>query len=343
VNDDMNTPRSEGDAFGAPMEPIGPETAAAAPTDATAQPSPEPVGGDPGASDSWQPSWKTWVAVGVGAAAVGAAAVFGISAATSSGSSDAAVSTEAGSGATGGAGGTGTAQSPGAQRGFAGGPGGFGTIATIDGSSLTIEDASGTTTKVVTTDDTTVTVSVEGSVDDIAVGDTVMVFGEGTSTIAATRVTSSGEVSDADQGPPGGFRNGTPPQMPDGQAPPGGMNGTPPQMPDGQAPPNGQGPGGPGGAGMGGVRGVVKSVGDGTFTVTGMDDTEVTVTTSSSTEVTITKAATLGDLEVGDSVMVIGTEADGTLTATSIREGGFGGPPGMVPGAGSTPGNDPQQ
>ena len=340
MNDDTNTPRSEGDAYGAPMEPLAPEAGEADATLETAaavQPTPDPVGGDPGSSDSWQPSWKTWVAVGVGAAAIGAAAVFGINAATSSDSSDAAVSTEApASGATGG---TGT-QSPGAQRGFAGGPGGFGTIATIDGSSLTIEDASGTTTKVVTTDDTTVTVSVEGEVDDIAVGDTVMVVGEGTSTIAATRITSSGEVSDAEQGPPGGMiRNGTPPQMPDGQAPPGGMNGTPPQMPDGQAPPNGQGPGG---AGMG-VRGVVKSVGDGTLIVTGMDDTEVTVTTSSSTEVTITKAATLGDLEVGDSVIVIGTEADGTLTATSIREGALGGPPGMVPGAGSTSGNDSQQ
>ena len=86
------------------------------------------------------------------------------------------------------------------------------------------------------------------------------------------------------------------------------------------------------------TRGVVQSVGDGTFTVTGIDGTAVTVTTSSSTDVSITKTGSVSDLKVGDTVVVRGKTSNGTITATTIREGalggfgGFGGPP---PGAGT--------
>ncbi len=52
----------------------------------------------------------------------------------------------------------------------------------------------------------------------------------------------------------------------------------------------------------------------------------------------------MSDLKVGDTVMVRGTETDGVLTATTIREGalGFGRPPtGTPPGSGSA--TDSQQ
>ncbi len=272
MNDDLSSPSAETDG------------------DDPASPEPEP----------WRPSWRTWVAVGLSAAVIGAAAVFGISAATSSNSSGAAASSPTpASGPTGGAG---TLPAPGARPGN--GSGGFGTIAGIDGSNLTVEEQSGTTTKVVTSSSTSITKSVSGTVDDIKVGDTVRVAGTGSSSrIAATRVTDDGKMSAdaANQGRPGGPPLG------------GAFNGR-------------QAPGGPGGGAGGGMtRGVVQSVGDGTFTITGIDGSAVNVTTSSSTQVSVVKTATLADLRVGDTVMVRGPAANGTITATSIRAGVPGG------------------
>lgn len=331
MNDDMNDPGPNLD----PMEPEATwpaDPGATSPTDATSATeavAPAPPG-PPGDAPPSRPTWKTWVAVASTAAVVGAAAVFGISAATSSDAPDAAASTQTG--------GSGSAAAPnGGGQYFQGGNGqggpafaqrlgGFGTISSIDGSTLTIEDQSGSSTKVVTSDSTTVTASETGSVDDIKVGDTVMVVGTGSSTeIAATRVTDDGDVkADADQ-----------PDRPDGASGNGpGFNGNGP--PGGQMPGGGQAPSGA--ANMSATRGVVKSVGDGTFTVTGMGDTTVTVTTDSSTTVTISKAAKLSDLKVGDTVMVRGDEADGTITATSIREGELGGPMGGGPMGGGPPG-----
>ena len=67
------------------------------------------------------------------------------------------------------------------------------------------------------------TTSETGSVDDIKVGDTVMVVGTGSSTeIAATRVTDDGKVdedADAAERPGGRIRNG-PPQGFDGNGAP---------------------------------------------------------------------------------------------------------------------------
>ena len=78
-------------------------------------------------------------------------------------------------------------------------------------------------------------------------------------------------------------------------------------------------------SGGGMTRGVVQSVGDGTFTITGIDGSAVNVSTSSSTQVSVVKTATRADLQVGDTVTVRGTAANGTITATSIREGALGG------------------
>ncbi len=314
------------------------------------------------------PSWKTWVAVAGTAAVVGAAAVFGISAATSSDSSNPAVSTQADGNATGQVpgGGAGYGQN-GQGRGFAG-RGGFGTISEISGSSFSIKGQNDETTKVKTSSDTKVTISSTGSIDDIKVGDTVSVVGSGSGTeISATTVNDEGRVSsdDAAGGPGGAFRNGTPPE---GMTPPDGANGngppagmTPPEgmtPPDGSTgnggPPNGgQFPGGADGSTM--TRGVVKSVGDGTFTVTGINDTVVTVTVGSDAKVTIAKEASVSDLKVGDTVMVIGETSDATITATRIREGatlggGFfngsrNGPPGAPNqgGSGSSTSSDGSQ
>jgi len=77
------------------------------------------------------------------------------------------------------------------------------------------------------------------------------------------------------------------------------------------------------------TRGVVKSVGDGTFVVTGMGGTDVTVTTSSDTTVTVTKAAQVSDLKVGDTVMVgrrLGQRLDHREPA--FVKGALGGPGG---------------
>lgn len=259
---------------------------------------------------STQPAWKTWAAVGATAAVVGGAAVFAIGA-TDSSTPDTSIvaasrpadgtgATQAPSGAGDGSARPGSADAP---NGAAGRPSGFGTIASIDGSTLTLEDQSGTTTKVLTSTSTVVTTSSTGSVSEVKVGDTVMVIGTGSgSQIAATRVVDAGVVS-ADRADAA--------------------------RRDGMGGPPGGGPGGAGGpGGMAGTRGVVQSVGDGTLTITSREGSTVTVTTSSSTEITIAETGTVADLQVGDQIMVMGTESDGTITATKIREGGRpGGPP----------------
>lgn len=330
MDDDMTNPDP-------PLEPTAPDTPwpapattpqAATPTATTPPEGPPPAGPPPvpgapppaGEQPRSGPSWKTWVAVAAGAAVVGAAAVFGISAATSSGSSNAGASNQPSASSTPGAG---AGRGEGFGRSFAGG-GGVGTIASINGSDLTLKNGGGKTTKVVTSSKTAVTTSSSGTVGDVKVGDTVTVIGTGTSpAITATRVMDDGKVSaDAGNGGPGGF------------APPGGgegrfRQGANGQAPDGQAPNPGQIPGGgqfPGANGASAfTRGTVASVGNGTFTVTSTDGTAVTVTTSSSTTVNVTRTASVSDLKVGDQVVVQGKRSNGTITATNIREGSVGG------------------
>lgn len=338
MTDDPTTP-------GPALEPTPPrpegEGVPGVPPTTGAVPPPPPAGGipatemtaatPPGAPPPKGPSWKTWVAVAGGAVVVGAAAVFGISAATSSGSSNANAASQQPV--------TNTApngQAPageGLQRRFAG-RGAFGTITSIDGSTLTVSDRQqGTTTKVATTSKTKVTTSAKGSSSDVKVGDTVMVVGtKSGSSIAARRVSDEGKVSASDQPGPGGGgfggRNGgfAPPQGGEGFTPPqDGQGGTftPPQGGQGfdGTPPQGGFPGGAGANGMSFTRGEVQSVSDGSFTVKGIDGTSVTVTTSTSTTFTVTKDASVSDLKVGDSIVATGRTENGVLTATRIREG----------------------
>lgn len=66
------------------------------------------------------------------------------------------------------------------QGGPIGGPGGditFGTVVSVDGTTVTVKTQDGATVKVETSSDTDITVSSEGTVDDLAKGDSVVVNG----------------------------------------------------------------------------------------------------------------------------------------------------------------------
>lgn len=66
------------------------------------------------------------------------------------------------------------------QGGPIGGPGGditFGTVVSVDGTTVTVKTQDGATVKVETSADTDITVSSEGTVDDLAKGDSVVVNG----------------------------------------------------------------------------------------------------------------------------------------------------------------------
>lgn len=202
-----------------------------------------------------------------------------------------------------------------------GGPGGFagrggggtvGSISAVSGSTLTIKDFNGQSTKVATTSKTTVTKSVSGALSDINVGDHVTVVGTGSTTqLAAQRITDTGTSATAGGTAGGAFPGGG-----------GGGNG------NGAAPPGGT-------SSFSFATGTVKSVNESTFVVASSSGSTSTVTTSSSTTVTKQTAGTVSDLSVGEQVVVTGTTNNGVVTATSIREGavgGFGGRNGGGPG-----------
>ena len=95
--------------------------------------------------------------------------------------------------------------------------------------------------------------------------------------------------------------------------------------------------GGAEGGGMGGFPGGGGQASDATsgtvsaltgtgFTLTAEDGTTVQVTIAADTAVTISATGTTtGALADGDTVSVQGTETDGTIAATVVREGGFAG------------------
>lgn len=131
-----------------------------------------PAAEGPAASRS---GWKQWAAAGVVAAVVAVGAGAGISLAGGDDSPAAGPQGPAGAASAYGLG-------PGGRGGFPGGMGTSGTITGIDGATITLEattpgstDTSTVTVK--TTDDTTVSESVEGSRSDLAEGDNVLVMG----------------------------------------------------------------------------------------------------------------------------------------------------------------------
>lgn len=198
------------------------------------------------------------------------------------------------------------------------GPGAMGTIASIDGTTLTVEGDDDTTTTVTTDDDTSVTDTADAELADIAVGDTVSVLGEADDdgVVTADRIVE-GDLAGAPM-----IRQGGPP---DGAMPPEGM-----EPPEGMAPPGGAvRSDGPGGA----TAGEVTAIDGDTLTVTTDEGDEVTVVTTGDTTVTVTTEIAVSDLAVGDTVAVMGTEDGDAVAAESIRRGelllgGPGGGPG---------------
>jgi hypothetical protein len=229
---------------------------------------------------------RTWILAGLGAVAIAALSVVVINVASSHTAT--AGGTATGVGAPGG----------GAPPGGIGrnGRGNAGTIASIDGSTITLTTQAGTT-KVIASANTTVSVSVSGALGDIKTGDHVVVMGAASgATVAAERIADTGTSATAGFGGPG----------------PGGRPG-----------PGGPPAGGPR-AGGGFVSGTVASIDATSLTITATDGTTTTVTTTSSTQVTTETAGTLSDLATGDQVTVTGpTGSDGTVTAMSIRKGGM--------------------
>jgi preprotein translocase subunit YajC len=90
--------------------------------------------------------------------------------------------------------------------------------------------------------------------------------------------------------------------------------------------------------------GTVKSVGDGTFTITSQDGTTVTVDVGSSTtyqDPGVT-SPTIANVTVGEHVAVFGTDTSNTVTATSVAignppNGGMGGKGGPQGGPSGSP------
>jgi hypothetical protein len=77
------------------------------------------------------------------------------------------------------------------------------------------------------------------------------------------------------------------------------------------------------------VAGTIAAVNGTTLTVTAADGTTSTVTAAPTTAVSLVKPSSLASLQVGQTVRATGTTADdGTVTATAVREGAAGGPPG---------------
>ena len=218
------------------------------PPTATPPLAPPPDGAEPGKPGR---SKVAWIAAAVAAVIIVGAGAFALTSKSSSGSNSTVAAAQAGGNGA-GTGGYGF----GDRAGRRGGRGTRGTITAIDGSTLTLsvtqfdpgqlgQNSQGgqggsqaspttTTTKVVTTDKTTFTEQVEGSVSDLAKGDTVLVTsgdssssGSTATTVTAARIIDQGD----DPSLAGGFLGAgqTPPNA-SGGAVPGTGQGAPPMV-----------------------------------------------------------------------------------------------------------------
>lgn len=327
---------------------------ASEPTAPTADPTPDLVPDpaptpDAAEARAGNPLWLSWAIAAVVVAVLAGAAIFVLGGSGDDGGTDtvAAAGTDPAAPAGGGA----------AGAGF--GPGARGTITGIDGSTITVEstspDGSSGTTLVNATDETVITESVDGSLDDFEVGDTVIAFGEtgDDGALAASTVSESdgagfggpragGQLPDGFQPPadgelPEGFQPPADGELPEGFQPP--ADG---ELPEGFQPP--QGGDGPG-AGGAPTSGEITDIGDDHLTIEADDGTSVTVSIDADTTFTVTQERSLEDLAEGDTVVVAGEAGDDdVLTATSIRVGdtfGLGaGGPGGPGGATGTPSAD---
>lgn len=265
---------------------------------------PEPVEPEPSATPPPPPATKNrrawWIAAAVAVLVVGGAL---LGAKLLSGGSNASASTR-------------PANAVGGPNGLGRG-GSFGTLQSIDGATLTVATFNGQTTAVVTTNSTKFFKSATGALSDIKVGDRVTAMGtpNGTNALTAQQITDQGNAA------PGFGQRQRPPANGNGNGngnrinrfPNGAPNGAPPAVRGPAFDPNSF------------ANGTVKSISGDTVVVTQRDGSTKTVTTSPTTTINVFKAATLKDLVTGQQVIVTGkTDKNGTLAATSVREGDFG-------------------
>jgi len=284
-----------------------------------------------------RPSRRNVLVAAVGAVAIAAAAVVGVNA-VSSGSSSATAASATRNGPAGGGG------PPGGGDG--------GTIQSINGSTIVVKNRANKTETVQTSASTTVTEAVKGALSDVKVGDHVVVLGSTSgSSVTANQIVDNGTASNpsgpgGSGGPPGGQQapsgasGGSSSGSSSSNGP--GASGGPPNGPpsqSGSSPSGASAASGSGPQGGAPTMGTVTAVNGSTITVQTTSGSSVTVSTSASTTVLVTKAGSVSDLTVGEQIMVRGTSSNGTVTATSIREGDVGPPPGAGSGsAGGPPG-----
>ncbi len=269
----------------------------------------------------WFKSPRTWIAAGVAAVVVIVGGVVAANALGGGGSSESSANT--------------ASQGPGTGGGQ-GRRGTFGTLQSIDGSTLTVATfagrndptaAAGGTTTVLTNGSTTFYKTASGSFSDIKIGDRITATGtpDGTNSLTAQSITDTAAMGVNGPGPGGGFGNGNGRRFRNGTG-----NGTPPSLPNGGTLPNANSF----------AVGTVKSIAGTTLTVADPNGTTKTVNTNGATAISVLKKVSLNDLATGQAVQVRGTtNSDGTVTASQVVEGvGFGrGGFGRFGGEGNTP------
>ena len=272
------------------------------------------------------PTWRTWAA----AAAVTVVVVgVGITVINRGGEDNAAgVTTEQDDTGAGGD------SDQGGVRGGGFGGGAAGEVTAIDDMTFTVESSDPTgatsTLTVRATSETTVSETVEGTLEDLSIGDPVVVMGEETDGGLEASSISEGEgtfgAGGRGGGPPDGFEPPGGGELPEGFEPPDGAEGSPPQG------------GFPGG---GFTAGEILAIDGSTITIESGDGETTTVTVTDSTTVTVSEARSLDDIAVGDTIRATGDpdaeSEDGVVTATSIQLGDlglgrFGGRPGAAGG-----------
>ncbi|WP_426310607.1 hypothetical protein [Cellulosimicrobium sp. E-16] len=199
-----------------------------------------------------------------------------------------------------------------------------GEVAAVDGTTAQVQDGE-SQTAVSWSDATTVTVTVDGTLADVAVGSCVVVLtgspggtpgdeSDDTTEDAAVATVSVSDPVDGEcaGGLGGGFPGGG---VPDGERPDGAPTDVPSGVPDGEGRPGG---------GFGGLTtGLVTAVDGATITVSTTtpegQSGEETVAVDGATAYTVQRTGSGDDVVVGQCVSAQGESGDdGTLTATSL-------------------------
>lgn len=242
--------------------------------------------------------------------------------------------------------GAGNAAPNGNPNGFAR-PGGY-TVASVDGSTIGVDDPGGVVHKVTTNGETRIMSNDVVTLGALKVGDHVRVVGTGTGTaVTADRITDSGDRASTGGFPGRGFRNrqgngqgngrgngqgnGTVDGDSSAATPPGGG-----QVPPDAVPGNGSTPGNDTGRAF--VSGTIASIDGSTVTITLTPDSGMTssgtstATVSDATVITKSMPIKVSDLNDGDRIVVFGTTSGSTLAATDVIRGD------IRPGAARSPG-----